>query len=78
MSTIVNTPPSSGDSSMAVLVVGVLFTVAVVILFIIYGVPAIQRMSQPEPAAPTTIDIQLPTPTEPTAPAPEPAPTTTP
>lgn len=80
MATIINTPPTSGDNSMALLFVGVLFTATAIGLFLLYGVPAIRNMDQSESPTPSIIEVQLPTPTEPTAQAPvaEPALTTNP
>lgn len=74
MTTIVNTP-GTGDSSAAVLIVGLVIAAVAIALFFMYGLPAIQNMSRAS-STPTTIKVELPTPAP--EPAPEPAPTTTP
>ena len=63
MSTIVNTPTTGGDSSVAVLLVGILFTGAIIALFFIYGLPAILSMTK-SASTPSTIEVKLPLPTE--------------
>lgn len=72
MTTVIN-PPSTEGNSLVVLILGVLFLAAVVALFVMYGVPVIQRMTQPQSSMPTTIEVQIPTPTE--TPTPETTPT---
>lgn len=76
MATIVNTPGTEGGSA-AVLIVGLVITAVLVVLFFIYGLPALQNMSQAS-ATPTTIKVELPTPTPEPSPVPTPAPVTTP
>ena len=62
MTTIVNTPPSE-VSSVTGLVIGLAVTAVVVVLFVLYGLPAIRTMSE-QGTAPTTINVEIPTPTE--------------
>ncbi len=73
MTTIINTPPTSqtvesADSGMGI-ILGVLFGILLVVLFLIYGLPAI-RANNPQPKPDSiNVNVQLPT-TDKTNPAP--------
>lgn len=63
MSTIINNPPSGGsdDGSGIGLVIGVLLSIALIGLFIVYIWPAIQNGNTAKPQTTTEVKIQLPT-----------------
>lgn len=62
MTTIVNSPPGE-SGSVITLILGIVVTAVAVVLFFMYGLPAIRSMSAQQ-AEPTTINVELPTVTE--------------
>ncbi|MFA6018541.1 MAG: hypothetical protein WC776_05185 [Patescibacteria group bacterium] len=67
MTTIINTPPSEGNSITG-LIIGLVVAATAVALFFMYGLPAIRNMSQQQIES-TTIKVEIPAaieaPTEP-------------
>ncbi|MEK7136290.1 MAG: hypothetical protein AAB821_01735 [Patescibacteria group bacterium] len=72
MTTIVNTPPTgeSSDSGTGV-VVGILLVLVLVILFFVYGLPALRNDTPPTPPKTDKIDINVQVPADETTPVPE-------
>lgn len=60
MTTIVNNPPSSDNSSGIVgMVVGVIVLLVLLYLGYIYGLPAIRQMGTPQINIPSKIDVNV-------------------
>lgn len=65
MTTVINSPPASGDSGMGFLV-GVLVLVGLVFLFVIFGIPELKRMGSnqlnipsPQIVVPDKLDVNI-------------------
>lgn len=54
MSTIINTPGEGGSGTTTI--IGIILVIAAVVVFFMYGLPAIQNGTQKD----TTIDVTLP------------------
>lgn len=62
MTTIINTPPAgeSGSESAAGIIIGVIFAIVLVALFVIYGIPALRSTSAVKEPTNTTINVTVP------------------
>ena len=58
MTTIINNPSGGGDSGLG-MIIGALIVVAAIVLFVVYGLPAI-RNSKGTPGTPGTPGTQIP------------------
>lgn len=73
MTTIINTPRGNSDEGVgAGFIFGIVFVVAALALFLLYGVPAIRGTEAPQN---DTIDVNVELPTPTTNPDPTPTPT---
>ena len=71
MTTVINTPPAgdNGDSG-AGIILGVIVAIVIIVLFFVYGLPAIRGANNTEPRT-TNINVQIPTSEMPSQPAAE-------
>jgi uncharacterized membrane protein len=62
MTTVINTPGSgnNGDNSGLGMIMGILITIVVIVLFLIYGLPAIRSNEAPKDDG-LNINVTLPT-----------------
>ena len=64
MNTVINNPGSnSGNGDAAGMVIGILIVLVLVVLFFVYGLPAI-RNTNPETPDTTNIQIDIPSPVQ--------------
>lgn len=60
MTTIVNTPPASKESGGNIgMIIGLIVLVVVAYLFVVYGLPTIRQMSNPQINIPSKIDVNI-------------------
>ncbi len=59
MATIINNPDSSGSDGGVGLILGVILTLVVIILFFMYGLPAIRNNGGTNVNVPDKIDIEI-------------------
>ena len=60
MTTIVNTPRSGESDSGLGLILGIIIAIALVVLFIVYGLPALRNNQAPAEQPGTNINVTLP------------------
>lgn len=60
MTTVVNNPPVSNDSSGGVgMIIGVIVLIVVAYIFFIYGLPAIKQIGSPQINIPNKVDVNV-------------------
>ncbi len=60
MTTIVNTPAPAAQSDEGMgMIIGLIVLAAVVLIFFVYGLPAIKRISSPQINIPSKIDVNI-------------------
>ncbi len=59
MTTIVNTPRGESTDSSLGMILGVIIAIALVVLFFVYGLPALRQGSQPSEGG-TNINVSVP------------------
>jgi hypothetical protein len=60
MTTIINTPTPTVKSDGGLgMIIGVILIAAVAVLFFVYGLPAIKRLSSPQINIPSKIEVQI-------------------
>lgn len=62
MATIVNNPGNGDSGSGMGMIVAVIVLLAVVLLFFVYGLPAIRQAGSPQINVPSEIDVNVTTP----------------
>jgi Na+-driven multidrug efflux pump len=65
MTTIINTPPGTTEDSSTGLIIGIIFGVLIVVLFLVFGVPYLRNRTAPPqtqtvPNGDTTINVTVP------------------
>lgn len=60
MTTIVNNPAPVAETSSGIgMILGLIFLAAAVLLFFLYGLPAIRRLGSPQINIPNKIDVNI-------------------
>lgn len=59
MTTVINSPGNNGEGMGMGMIIGVLIAIVAIILFFVYGLPAI-RNSNTEESSNTTINVEVP------------------
>jgi hypothetical protein len=60
MATVINNPGGSEESSGLGMMIGVILAVLVIILFFVYGLPAIRNSNAPSQPNDINVDVDLP------------------
>ncbi|MDD5068601.1 MAG: hypothetical protein PHS53_04350 [Candidatus Pacebacteria bacterium] len=61
MSTIINTPGNSSEDSGLGIILGVLIAIIVIVLFFVYGLPALRGSQTAQPSNGINVNVSLPT-----------------
>ncbi|MDD5050934.1 MAG: hypothetical protein PHV93_04350 [Candidatus Pacebacteria bacterium] len=61
MATIINTPGTPSEDSGLGIVLGVLIAIIVIVLFFVYGLPAIRGNQTPQTSNGINVNVSLPT-----------------